>query len=224
MDRVIIISATTLCGRLGKGFKGSPVDRRFLEEMRDNTDASLIGAGTLRENQVRFCGTDGKPAKDRIRAIISWSGEFPVEEREIFFHGPAPIVFTSARRSIELQSSLQGKATVKDLPEVDPGVLDLSAAIEHISNLGAKTLLIEGGASLNYHALAQRVATEIMVTICPFIHGEKGVQSLAEGPTALGNPALNLTLLNSRTSIESGEVFLHYSINYSGDHQCRNRT
>ena len=40
MMKVSMIAAASVCGRIGKGFKGGPEDRRFLEKMRAETDAS----------------------------------------------------------------------------------------------------------------------------------------------------------------------------------------
>ena len=76
--RVIMIAATTLCGRINPAPLGSVRDRRFLEKMRDSTDASLMGSGTLRRENPEMRGTAGL-SKHRLRVFITQSGDIPVD-------------------------------------------------------------------------------------------------------------------------------------------------
>ena len=61
-----MISASSICGRIGKGFKGGAADRRFLEQVRASTDASLIGAGSLRNHQVLMACPGGRLPRGRL--------------------------------------------------------------------------------------------------------------------------------------------------------------
>ncbi|MFH1020748.1 MAG: hypothetical protein V1782_09120 [Pseudomonadota bacterium] len=63
---VTIIAASTICGRIGPGLTGSPVDRGLLEKMRAATDASLLGAETLRLGDPEMRGPEGHLLPQRI--------------------------------------------------------------------------------------------------------------------------------------------------------------
>jgi riboflavin biosynthesis pyrimidine reductase len=206
--KVILVGAMTICGRISPVGYGSLLDRRRLEEVRDKTHASIMGANTLRTENPEMRGTNGSLPKDRIRSIISKSGSIPVEGKKLFDHGPAPLVFTSEDKVFAVQGKLKGKAHVIPLPAC-PGGLSLQAAIDFLAEKGVESLLVEGGAQLNYSALAQGLVDEIMLTIMPYISGDNNGPSFADGPEYLGDPFLEFELLSCET-VSTNEIFLHY--------------
>jgi riboflavin biosynthesis pyrimidine reductase len=217
--KVILIGITTACGRIGPGNMGSLKDRRHLERIRMTTDASLLGAGTLRAGDPEMRGIGGVIPESRIRAIITMSGEIPIEGQRLFQLGPPPVVFTSKGQAPSLGKVLGHRARVVPLPEGTHG-LSIGAAISDLGRMGAKTVLIEGGAKLNYSALSEGVIDEIYLTIAPRLSGDEGAASLADGPGPLGMPLLPLELLECRPA-STGEVFLRYRVKYL--EKCINR-
>jgi 2,5-diamino-6-(ribosylamino)-4(3H)-pyrimidinone 5'-phosphate reductase len=205
-----IICVTSLCGRIGPGVIGSWADRVRLEQMRAQTDASLIGAGTLRAGDPEMRGPGGRLSPGRLRAVITGSGDIPVEERRLFRRGPAPLVFTGYAGAPGLEVMLKGRGRVISLPE-GPRGLSLRAAVYELGRLGAESVLIEGGAGLNYAALSEGVVDEVCLTLAPKISGERGAVSFADGPGPLGSPFLSLQLLESEV-VHTGEVFLRYRV------------
>lgn len=209
--KVIMIAATTLCGRISPAPLGSDLDRKLLESMRDRTDASLMGSGTLRKENPEMRGTGGI-STSRLRSFITRNGDIPVQGKKIFQQGPAPLFFTAQGKKEKLAKKLNGIAKVVALPE-GPGGLSVAAAIAALQEHSAQSVLIEGGAVLNYHALQEKVVDEIMLTITPQISGHKNAESLADGPQVLGRPFLNLEMLSVDVQ-SNGEIFAHYKVNY----------
>jgi riboflavin biosynthesis pyrimidine reductase len=162
-----------------------------------------MGANTLRTGNPEMLGTKGILSPGRMRAIISRSGSIPVIDKKLFRHGPQPFVFTGEDNMFALQNKLEG-------PE-GPYGLSLQAAIDFFADRGLESVLIEGGAQLNYAALAEGVVDEILLTIMPFISGEQGAAAFADGPKRLGEPFLELEILSS-IPVSSGELFLHYRV------------
>ncbi len=214
---VTIIAASTVCGRIGPGLTGSPVDRGFLETMRAATDASLLGAETLRQGDPEMRGPGGHLLPQRIRGVITESGEIPTAGRKIFQHGPPPLIFTGEAAAAGLRQRLGTLAQVVALPVDSAGGLSLAAALAHLAELGAASLLIEGGGRLNYASLRQGVVDEILLTLTPKISGDQGAASVCSGPGPLGEPFLPLILVSCETA-ETGEVFLKYRLNKGNDH------
>lgn len=206
--KVILVGATTICGKISPSGYGSLLDRSRLEDIRDKTHASIMGANTLRLENPEMRGTNGNLSPDRIRSIISQSGSIPMEGKKLFRHGPKPIIFTSRENIFAVQGKMKSKALVTSLPQ-GPYGLSLQAAIDFLAEKGVESLLIEGGAKLNYSALAQGLVDEIMLTIIPFISGEQNRPAFADGPQFLGDPFLELELLSSE-HVSTGEVFLQY--------------
>jgi riboflavin biosynthesis pyrimidine reductase len=187
---------------------GSHLDRRRLENARDTTQASLLGANTLRIGDPEMRETGGRLRPDRLRSIISGSATIPFEGKKLFRHGPKPIVFTAADKSLALQEQLKDFAEVVALPQ-GVGGLSLPAALDFFEKREVRSLLIEGGGRLNYSALAQGVVDEILLTITPFISGNRNAPSFVDGPENLDEPFLEFELISCEPA-STGEVFLHY--------------
>lgn len=208
--KVFLIGAITVCGRIGPAGMGSGADRRLLERMRAETGAGLMGAGTLRVENPEMRGPAGRLPAGRIRAIITNSGEIKPFGKKLFAAGPPPVVFTGAEQASALARQLGDRAEVLVLPPA-PGGLSLAAAIEKFAELGAESVLIEGGGRLNYAAFKQEIVDELCLTVTPLLSGDRTAVSLADGPAALGDPFLRLDLL-SCSPAETGELFLRYAI------------
>lgn len=205
--RVFLIAAITLCGRISPAGMGSKFDRMRLEELRAKTDASLMGAETLRVDDAEMRGPGGRLDPQRLRAVITGSGRIP-SSLHLFSNPPAPVIFTAVKEVAALENDLAGKALVKGIA---PGAHGLSVkdAIGELAAMGARSVLIEGGGRLNYAALAEDVVDELYLTLTPFVSGDIRASTLADGDGALGNPFLCFTLVTAET-MPTGEVFLHY--------------
>ncbi len=210
--QVSLIAVMTLCGRISPGTMGSPEDRRFLEEMRIATDASLLGAATLRTGDAEMRGPGGVLPENRLRALISASGRLPFSDRRIFQRGPRPLIFTSEQQAVALALEADQRAEVVALPARGPS-LDLQAACRQLARRGVKKLLLEGGGVLNYQALHQGIVDELLVTIAPKLSGQRQAAGLVSGDTPLGTPFLELELLSCRPA-ESGELFCRYLVKH----------
>jgi len=167
-----------------------------------------MGANTLRSENPEMRGTNGSLPPDRIRSVISRSGSVQAQGKKLFMHGPEPVVFTSEENFFAVQQRLKNMARVVSLPQGLYG-LSLQAALDFFAENGVESVLIEGGAVLNYAALAQGVVDEILLTIMPFISGKNEGPAFADGPKFLGDPFLEFELLSCET-VSTGELFLHY--------------
>ncbi len=59
--------------------------------------------------------------------------------------------------------------------------VDLNGLMEKLSSDGIKTLMLEGGSTLNYSMLINGLVSEIRVCIAPNIVGGKDAKTLADG-------------------------------------------
>ncbi len=208
--KVILIAAITLCGRISPATMGSQEDRQLLERMRQETDASLLGAGTLRDGDPEMRGPGGVLFADRLRGVVSGSGDFPWQKKQLFCKGPVPLIFTGHELVAELGGRFGDRAEVVGLT-AGPGGLLLAPAFAELARRGARRVLVEGGGRLNHACLSQGVVDELMVTLCPFLSGDRYAASLAEGSVPLGDPFLPCELLAVRQG-EQGELYLRYRV------------
>jgi len=80
-----------------------------------------------------------------------------------------------------------------------------------LRNMGADSVLIEGGALLNYAALKEGIVDEIHLTITPKLSGDRHAASVADGSSPLGAPFLDLKMVDCQP-MDNGEVFLTYRL------------
>ena len=208
--QVIMVAATTICGRISPAVMGSSEDRQLLEGLRDRTDASLMGAATLRDADPECRGTGGLLSAKRLRAVLSASGRIPVAGKKLFAAGPRPLILTGFDRAAMLARELGEAAEVLPVAAGDQG-LSVAEAVAELGRRGARTVLLEGGGRLNHAALREGVVDEIYLTLTPFLSGAADAASLADGPVALGEPLMPLALRSCRQG-RSGELFLHYHV------------
>jgi riboflavin biosynthesis pyrimidine reductase len=90
---------------------------------------------------------------------------------------------------------------------------DLKAAVNALGQeLGAKSLLLEGGAAINAAFLQEGLINEFSVLICPGIDGVKGVQTIVEGPET-GRPGYGRSLtFKSVQVLEGGILWARYDV------------
>ncbi len=220
--KVSIICVSTLCGRIEPPGIGSHQDRLRLERARASTQASLIGASSLRKGDPEMRCPGGILPSSRIRAIVSDSGHIP-GDRKIFRAGPPPLIFTSERGYRRLSTYILERASVYVLAGMPSGGLNLREAIGIMADMGVDELLVEGGGRLNYHALRQGVVDEILLTLAPKVVGSEGLALLVSGPCQLGSPFLEFELVECQNIPESDELFLTYRAKVTGRDPCNNR-
>jgi len=209
--KVSIMCVSTLCGRIEPSGIGSHRDRLRLEKARARTQASLLGASSLRNGDPEMRCEGGVLPESRVRAFITSSGDIP-EDRKIFRHGPVPVVFTSEAGYEKLSAGVRRAASVHVLRPAPEGGLCLRQALGVLWDMGVENMLIEGGGVLNYHAIRQGVVNEVLLTLAPRIVGSDNAAMLFSGHGHAGSPFVNLDLVECRQVAESGELFLRYRV------------
>ncbi len=211
---VIMIAASTICGRISPAGFSSIRDRLMLESMRDNTDASLMGAGTLRDADPEMRCSGGRLPEKRIRAFVSASGNIPHKNRKIFINGPEPVIFVPDEKAAKIKKKFSGIADIKGIPESasqSGSGFSMAEVFRILHETGAEKILVEGGGGLNYSCLREGMIDEIILTIAPFISGERGTATVADSEEKISS-LLKLELKECTCSSETGEIFTRYRV------------
>jgi riboflavin-specific deaminase-like protein len=186
---------------------GDEADLETLLELRTQADAVLIGTGTLRaEGYARLIGNSSRRtrrvsldmAEDPIAVLISRRFDIPWEAG--LFQAPEqPVLIYSG-----------AEADVPDVP-APVEVVALSSLADVLADLrrrGVRTLLCEGGPTLNRSLLADGLVDELFVTVFPLLTGDDSEETIIAGGR-LPEPA-GLTLLSVRQA--GSELFLRYAV------------
>jgi riboflavin-specific deaminase-like protein len=164
-------------------------DKRHLLEIRATGDALLVGANTIKNDNMSMGLPDASLRGQRVRrgqapwplrVLISNSGRIDPGLR-LFQLDFSPIaIYSTTQMPEQTQAALAQKAA---LHLHDGKKVDLEKMLLHLrSYYKVKRLICEGGPSLFRSLLARGLVDEINLTLCPLVFGGLGAPTLTGLP------------------------------------------
>ncbi|HEY2957731.1 MAG TPA: dihydrofolate reductase family protein [Actinomycetota bacterium] len=184
--------ATTLAGK-SSGL-GGPADRALFLLLRSLADVVLVAAGTMRADRY---GPSSVPV-----AVVSRSCRFDWDAPFFSAQKARPIVVTvaGAPESLRARAAEVAEVVVAGEHDVDP-----ARALDELGALGFRSVLAEGGPSLNAQLAAAGLIDELCLTLAPTLVGGYA-KRLLDGP-----PLPVPTALRLRSACEQdGFLFLRW--------------
>ncbi|MFF0729719.1 RibD family protein [Streptomyces sp. NPDC004134] len=147
-----------------------------VDQVRADSDAILIGAGTMRADNPRLLVNSedrraareaaGKPAYP-LKVTVTKTGDL---ERELKFwhHGGEKVAYTTDAAEDKLRARLKGLADVVSTGED----LDFGALLDDLGERGIQRLMVEGGGHIHTAFLSQDLVDEIHLAVAPLIVGQ----------------------------------------------------
>jgi len=213
---VVVNMVTTLDGRATAAGRvheiGSDLDHRLMRKLRSAVDAVLRGADTVRSNP-RFPGVPPEDAGLRRRkgladqprlVIVSRSLELPWDQHFVREAPHPPIVLTPAAADPERLAEARRHARVHVFPGEQVPVRDALSLLQ--AEYGIRSVLGEGGPTLNWLLLQAGCLDEYFWTVAPKFSGGRDDLASVEGPRALG--LIRFRLVSA--FCHEGELFLRY--------------
>lgn len=220
--RILINMAMSLDGKVTSAAR-EPVtftsreDRQRLLALRARADAIVIGAGTAAIDRDQTLGIPNarlRAARRRrgqpeypLRVVVSGRLRLPITLR--LFRTPiSPVLLVCASRApLRRQRNFArlGHVQVCGRKEVD-----LRRLVDHLaSQYGVRTILCEGGPTLNDAFFRAGLVDELFITLIPRIVGGRDAPTLVDG---VGFPRLKDAPRGRLVSCRKGtrEWFLHY--------------
>jgi 2,5-diamino-6-(ribosylamino)-4(3H)-pyrimidinone 5'-phosphate reductase len=180
---VILNSAMTLDGKMATKTGSSEIsgkeDLLRVHELRREVDAIMVGINTVMTDDPKL--TVHKIRADKkdnpIRVVVDSRARTPLFSRILNSDASTIIAVTDAA-SPERVEKLNEMAKVMVCGK---NRVDLDLLMEKLASLGVKTLMLEGGSTLNYSMLIGGLVSEMRVCIAPMIAGGKDAKTLADG-------------------------------------------
>jgi diaminohydroxyphosphoribosylaminopyrimidine deaminase/5-amino-6-(5-phosphoribosylamino)uracil reductase len=186
--------AASLDGRIAtrsgasRWITGSPA-RRFVHRLRNETDAVMVGAGTvIADDPALTCRVRG--GRDPLRVIVDGRLRVPPHARVLTKDlARGTLLATVTCRTKFVDRMRQDGVTVLVLPG-RRGVLSLRQLLKMLGQRGVRSVVIEGGATLAGSALRERVVDRLLLFLAPKVIGgdgwpmisSLGVNRLADAP------------------------------------------
>ena len=173
------------------GFSGnwitSEVARAHVQELRHQNDALLVGAGTILSDNPLLTDRSGRARRRTLlRVILDSRLRLPLDSRLVQSaaaerHGDVLVFCTSADEQKKSQLEQLG-ICVEKIPALEPdGRPDLPGILRRLGQLAITSVMIEGGATINWTALAANVVDKIFLYYAPKILAGSGSIPFAAG-------------------------------------------
>ena len=210
--------ATVVAGR--SGGLGGPADRQVFRAIRGCADMILVGAGTVRAEDYRpprspeetvaasraASGRSPRPRLVVVSASLDLDPTAPMfTDRDPV--DPPPIVATVASAPTDRRARLE---PVAELVACGETRVDLTGLLAVLDDIGARTVLCEGGPDLNHQLFAAGLVDELCISVSPKLVG--GVSE--EGRSLLAGPPLAAAarLVLDRVLTADGFLFCRYLV------------
>lgn len=189
---------------------GSKEDLRGMSRLRAQADAVLVGGQTFRNWPLPLVEDPGhleapvRRDKPVLNAVLTREGVLDASSRR--FPDPRVELLVLGGPAVDAEAHAERFGA-----EVETTARPSVAwALDRLAERGCESVLIEGGGSLIFQALAADRLDEIYLTLCPWIVGGRGAPTLADGP-GFGPEELRRLRLLDLTRI-GDELYLRYAV------------
>jgi len=197
---VILNAAMSLDGKIatftGDSQMSSPADMRRVHRLRASVDAIMVGLRTLLTDDPKLTVKFFKSRTPR-RIIVDSLALSPPSSYVVRTAKEIPtIIAVTSKAPQERIEALQERGVRVIICGRGP-LVSLRVLLRRLRKLGVRRLLLEGGGTLNWSMLSNRLVDEISVAITPRILGGSEATSLVEGRgNALVRDGVQLKLLS----------------------------
>ena len=175
----------TLDGKIatqkGSSEISSQEDLLRVHRLRKVMDGIMVGINTVLADDPRLTvhKISSSPKDNPLRVVVDSKARTPPEYRILNQEAPT-IIAVSQEASPDKIKALEedGKAEVIICGDKQ---VDLNCLMDELGNKGIKTLMLEGGSTLNYSMLGAGLVNEIRVCIAPMIAGGAKAKTLVDG-------------------------------------------
>ena len=175
------------------GWITGEIARKYVHELRHEHDAIMAGVGTVIADDPLLTDRSGRPRRRPLLRVIldSWLRLPDASRLEKSAQGDVLILYSQADDSRKEELEKRG-LRVEQVPcgETD-GRPNLVEVMRHLGKHDITSLLIEGGATVNWTALSSGVVDKLFLFYAPKILGEGAVPFVARPTEGHSHVVLN---------------------------------
>lgn len=182
---IVLSAAMTIDGKIASK-SGDPElsdeeDWKEVHKLRTQVDAIMVGKGTILKDDpklhIKYYDHAGY-----YRIVVDSNLTIPIESNVISFKPEIyPTIICTTENVTNDNIKKYEENRVKVLLSGKGERVDLKKLMLLLKDFGIKTILLEGGGTLNWSFVKNDLIDEIRISIAPWIVGGKDATSLAEG-------------------------------------------
>ncbi len=179
-DHPVALSGSS--GPTGGWITSEPA-RAHVQEVRHQQDAILVGVGTVTADNPLLTDRTGRPRRRPfIRVVLDSRLRLPLDSRLVKTANNDVLVFCSFAEEKKKQQLIEHGIRVEQVAVATrEGYPDLTAVLQRLGEMEITSLVIEGGALVNWAALAGGIVDKIYLYYAPKILAGTGSVPFAAG-------------------------------------------
>jgi len=209
---VILSAAISIDGkiatRIGDSKLSSKKDKIRIHKLRSTVDAILVGKNTVHRDDPLLTVRYAK-GKNPIRIILDSSGTINVNSKILQTSGKVPTIIAVSKKISKSNLQKLKKFPVEIIMTGENSV-NIKSLMNNLNKRKIKTILVEGGGTVNWQFIQNNLFDEILITIAPFIIGGTNAITFVQGrgfDKITQSPRLRLNVIKKLEN----SLILHYT-------------
>jgi diaminohydroxyphosphoribosylaminopyrimidine deaminase/5-amino-6-(5-phosphoribosylamino)uracil reductase len=169
------------------GWVTSEIARAHVQQLRHQNDALMVGAGTILSDNPLLTDRSGRPRRrPLLRVILDSRLRLPLESRlvqSVTAERKNDVLVFCASADAQKKTQLEQLGVrIETVPAVEPdGRPNLPAILRRLGQLEITSVMIEGGATVNWSAIASNIVDKVFLYYAPKILAGSGSIPFAAG-------------------------------------------
>ena len=210
--KIILSAAISIDGKIatrsGDSKLSSKKDLTRLHKLRSQVDAIIIGKNTVNKDDPLLTVRYSK-GKNPIRIILDSHGTISNKSKILQTSNKVKTIIVVTKKITKKNLQKLKKFPV-EIMIVGENQVNIKSLIKILSKRKIKTILLEGGGTINWEFIKNNLVDEFFITITPFILGGKDAITLVQGEGFDKITKSHKLRLNVIKRLEN-DLFLHYS-------------
>ena len=210
--KIILSAAISIDGKIatvsGDSKLSSKKDLTRLHKLRAQVDAILVGKNTVNKDNPLLTVRYSK-GKNPIRIILDSRGTISSKSKILQTSNKVKTIIVVSKKITKRNLQKLKKFPIEILT-IDENQVNVKLLIKILGKKKIKTILLEGGGTINWEFIKNNLVNEFFITVTPFILGGKDAINLVQGEgfdRITKSPKLRL---NGIMRLEN-DLVLHYS-------------
>lgn len=180
---VILSAATSIDGKIatrkGDSKLSSTQDSIRLHKLRSKVDAILVGKNTILLDNPLLTVRHTR-GKNPIRIILDSNGTISKKSKILQTSNKIPTIIVVSKKISKSNYEKLQKFPVEVII-AGQNFVNIKLLLKKLSSKKIKTILVEGGGTVNWEFIKKNLFDELIVTVSPFLIGGNTAISLVEG-------------------------------------------
>ena len=190
---VILNAAMTLDGKIatktGNSEISGPEDLIRVHNIRKSIDAIMVGIGTVLTDNPRLTAhrVSSNKEDNPFRIVVDNKARTPINYKILNDEAKTIIAVSKICNDNNKECDIEAVNRAKEISKKaeifysSKDYIDLKELMNYLYSIGIKTLVLEGGSTLNFSMIKENLIDEIRVCISPMIVGGKDAKTFFDG-------------------------------------------